>query len=79
MIPKMRQRLSMLDLSCPLYTIQLQEQQSNTEIESHQLNQPFAFVKFFIRFCLFVWNFHRDRELLTHMDTSPLPVKGCKI
>ena len=29
--------------------------------------------------CLFVWSFSsHSRELLTHMDTSQLPVKGCK-
>ena len=28
--------------------------------------------------CLFVWVFRPTREFFTHMETSPLPMKGCK-
>ena len=32
----------------------------------------------FVLFCLFVSSFCPTREFFTHLETSPLPVKGCK-
>ena len=29
--------------------------------------------------CLFVWGFSSHSRIFTHIETLPLPVKGCKI
>ena len=37
------------------------------------------FLIFVVVFFLFVWIYPHTREYFTHMETSPLPVKGYKV